>query len=300
MKALSSKALPWMGIGEKDAQEFAPDIISVQRQLPSPLPRTVLFSLLALFAIILIWACVGQLDIVAVAQGKLVPQGFLKIVQPAESGIVREILVREGEKVGAGQVLVRMDTRLSEADGKTLLTEIHRKRLQMRRIESELAGVPMQRQAYDPEGIYERIEAQFRARRQAYMDALEAEQATLVKARHDLRGAIEIEGKLQKSVPIYKDQAESWDRLAKEGYAGRLLALERQRTYMENEQDLRAQTQNVASLKALIVQSEKRIAQTTSNYRQQLQNERVETGALYHKLQQDWDKQQHRHSLLEL
>ena len=44
--------------------------------------------------------------------------------------------------------------------------------------------------------------------------------------------------------------------------------------------------------------SEKRIAQITSNYRQQLQNERVEAGALYHKLQQDWDKQQHRHSLL--
>jgi HlyD family secretion protein len=69
---------------------------------------------------------------------------------------------------------------------------------------------------------------------------------------------------------------------------------------MESEQDLRAQTQNMASLRALIGQSERRIAQITSNYRQQLQNERVEAEALYHKLQQDWDKQQHRHSLLEL
>jgi HlyD family secretion protein len=56
----------------------------------------------------------------------------------------------------------------------------------------------------------------------------------------------------------------------------------------------------VAGLRALIAQSERRIAQIVSGYRQQLQNERVETGALFHKLQQEWDKQQHRHSLLEL
>jgi HlyD family secretion protein len=260
----------------------------------------VLYALLALFAMILIWACVGRLDIVAVAQGKLVPQSFLKIVQPAESGIVREILVREGEEVGAGQILVRMDARLSEADGRTVFADLQRKRLQLRRIESELAEVRLQRQADDPADLYVQTEAQLQARRQAHLDALGAEQATLVKAQHDLKGAIEIEGKLQKTVPIYRDQAESWDRLAKEGYAGRLLALERQRIYMENEQDLRAQAQNVAGLRALIAQSEMRIAQITSNYRQQLQNERVETGALYHKLQQDWDKQQHRHSLLEL
>jgi hemolysin D len=79
-----------------------------------------------------------------------------------------------------------------------------------------------------------------------------------------------------------------------------LLALERQRTYLESEQDLKAQIQNVASLRALIAQSEKRIAQIMSNYRQQLQNERGEAEGVYHKLQQDWDKQQHRNALLEL
>jgi len=300
MKMLSSKALPWTGIKEGDAQAFAPDIISVQQQPPSPLPRSMLYALLALFAMILIWACVGRLDIVAVAQGKLVPQSFLKIVQPAESGIVRDILVREGEEVAASQVLVRMDARLSDADGKTLFAEMQRKRLQLRRIESELAGSSLKRQADDPDDIYAQTEAQLQARRQAYLDALGTERATLLKAQHDLKSAAEIEGKLRMTVPIYKEQAESWDMLAREGFAGRLLAQERQRIYMESEQDFRAQTQNVASLRALIEQSERRIAQISSNYRQQLQNERVEAEAHYHKLQQDWDKQQHRHSLLEL
>ena len=280
--------------------DFAPEIIRAQHQPPSPLPRVVLYALLALFGIMLVWAFAGRLDVVAVAQGKLVPQSFLKIVQPAESGIVREILVREGDEVKEGQVLVRMDTRLSEADSKTLEVELHRRRLQLSRIDAELAGAPMKRLAGDPADVYAQTEAQFRARRQAYLDALGTEQATLLKAQHDLQGANEIQSKLQKSVPIHKDQADSWNKLAKEGFAGRLLALERQRTYIESEQDLKAQTQNVASLKAIISQSEKRVAQITSNYRQQLQNERVEAEGVYHKLQQDWDKQQHRNSLLEL
>ncbi len=300
MRLEPANAMHHMGIGETGPDEFASEIVRAQQWPPSPLPRTVLYVLLALFGVMLAWICLGRLDIVAVAQGKLVPQSFLKIVQPAENGIVREILVKEGDAVRAGQVLVRMDTRLSEADGKTLEAELNRKRLQLRRIEAELAGTPMKRQAGDPAEIYAQTAAQYQDRRQAYLDALGAEQATLLKSRHDLQSASEVHGKLQKSVPIYKDQAESWDKLAKEGFAGRLLALERQRTYVESEQDLKAQGQNVASLKALIAQSEKRIAQITSNYRQQLQNERAEAEAVYHKLQRDWDKQQYRNSLLEL
>ena len=56
----------------------------------------------------------------------------------------------------------------------------------------------------------------------------------------------------------------------------------------------------MASLKATIAQTEQRIAQIHSGYRQQLHNERVEAEAAYARLNQDWDKQQHRHTLLEL
>ena len=80
----------------------------------------------------------------------------------------------------------------------------------------------------------------------------------------------------------------------------RLMALDRQRSYIEAEQDLMAQKHAVASLQATISQAEKRLAQIQSGYRQQLHNERVEAEAVYAKLRQDWDKQQHRHSLLEL
>jgi hemolysin D len=283
-----------------DTLDFAPAIVKAQHQPPSPFPRFVLYALLALVGVMLVWAVAGRLDIVAVAQGKLVPQSFLKVVQPSEPGVVREILVKEGDEVTPDQVLMRMDTHLSEADSRALLNEVKLKRLQVRRIDAELGGTVMARRADDTPALFTQVEAQHHARRQAYRDALDAESAVLAKAHQDLKGAIEVEVKLNRTAPIYQEQERAWEQLAKEGFAGRLMVLDKQRSRIENEQDLRTQQFSIASLKAIIEQSQKRSAQITSNYRQQLQNERVEAEAHLHKLEQDWDKQQHRNALLEL
>jgi hemolysin D len=279
---------------------FAPDMMRVELATPSPLPRAVLYGLLALVAAMLGWGYFGELDIVAVSQGRLIPQSFLKIVQPAESGIVREILVAEGTAVTEGQVLVRMDTRLSDADVRMLQGELARKRLQLRRIDAELAGAALTRAAGDPPELAAQVEAQLRSHRQAYLDAFGAEQALRARAEHDLESAREVEAKLMQTTPIFREQERAWDQLAREGFAGRLLVLERQRSRIEAEQELKAQNRNIESLKATIAQAEKRTAQIHSNYRQQLHNERADAESQYDKLRQDWDKQQHRHALLEL
>ena len=102
----------------KDALDFAPSILAIQARPASPLPRVMLYTLLTLFVLIVLWAIFGKVDVVAVAQGKLVPQSYLKIVQPAEAGIVKEILVKEGDTVAQGQILMRMDAKLQESDTK--------------------------------------------------------------------------------------------------------------------------------------------------------------------------------------
>jgi hemolysin D len=285
---------------QADALDFAPAILRAQHQPPSPLPRLVLYTVLVLFGVMLLWAIFGRLDIIAVAQGKLVPQSFLKVVQPADSGIVKELLVKEGDEVREGQVLIRMDTSISEAENKTLQSELALKSLQLRRIEAELSGAPLKKEAGDSPALFAKVEAQYRERRQTYLDGLQQEQAALRKAKEDLSSAIEIQDKLTQTLPAYRQQEEAFAKLSKDGYATKLMALEKSRDRIEKEQDLRAQNYNVASLKASISQSEKKIAQITSAYRSQLQNEQVEAQGQYEKLQQDWEKQSHRHALLEL
>lgn len=282
------------------ALEFAPAIIQAQEEAPSPLPRMMLYLMLGLLAAVLAWTALGRLDIVAAAPGKLVPQTFIKVVQPAEAGIVTEILVKEGEEVKHGQILMRMDRRIAEADRRLVEDEFKLKGLQLRRVEAELSGMPLARRTGDPDTLYAEVEAQYRARRQTYLDALEAERAVLARAQQDLRSALEVEAKLRQTAPLYRQQEEAWKQLAREGFAGKLMALDRSRSRIENEQDLKAQGANVASLKATIAQSEKRLAQITSGYRQQLHNERVEALAQLNRLRQESDKLDHRHALLEL
>ena len=285
---------------EAETWDFSPAILRAQHAPPSPLPRLVLYTLLTLCAVLLIWAIFGRLDIVAVAQGKLVPETFLKVVQPSDSGVVKEILVKEGDEVAAGQVLMRMDTSISTADRKVLAKDFELRGLQLRRIDAELKGVPLVKKTGDDAALFAQVQAQYHAHRQAYVDALDAERAALGKAQHDLKSALEVESKLKQTLPIFREQEKGWDQLAKEGFAGKLMALDRTRSRIETEQELQAQTQNVESLKSTITQSGKKIAQITSNYHQQLHNERIEAESQYTKLDQELAKHTYKHDLLEL
>jgi hemolysin D len=282
------------------ALDFAPGILAIELRPPTPLAGVTLKVLLAFTAIALTWACIGRLDIIAVAQGKLVPTSYLQIVQPAESGIVKEILVKEGDTVQAGQVLARMDANLANADAKTIAAELATRRIQIRRVDAELAGVPLQQRATDPSELFAQAQAQYHARRQAYLDAIASEEATMKKATQDLRAATEIETKLSKTLPIYQEQEQAWDKLAKDGYAGRLMALDKQKDRVEREQEMKAQQANIDAASATIEQSRTRITALGSNYRQQLQNERTEAHAAIQKLEQDQAKQDHKTALLEL
>jgi HlyD family secretion protein len=283
-----------------DALDFAPGLLAIQESPPAKLPRTVLYCVVALFGILLAWAMFGKLDIVASAEGRLVPQTYVKIVQPAEAGIVQEILVREGQSVEAGQILMRMDAKLTEADARTLRNEHELKRLQLRRIDAELAGLPMRTEAADFPDIYAQVASQYAARRQAYQDALAQEQAILAKTRHDLQASEELACKLRETVPTYRKSAAAFEKLSKDGFYSTLAVEEKQRDRIEKEQDLRAQEATVASLKAMIAASEKKLAQISSNYRSELQNERVETESQFRKLRDELEKIEHKAGLLAL
>jgi hemolysin D len=282
------------------AIDFAPDILRLQQEPPSPLPRVVFYVLGALLLLLGVWSAVGRLNIIAVASGKLVPQSYVKVVQPASAGVVKEILVREGDAVKAGQVLARLDPGLSEVDSKQVGDQLQIARLSQRRIDGELAGIEPTQQAGDSPELFAQMVSQYRAHRQAQNDAVEAQRAMLSKAEQDLRAALEMQSKLKQTLPIYQDQERAWQQLQKEGFAGRLLAEDRRRVRIEAQQELKAQLHSIEGYRATIVQSRKRMEQLDSNYRQALYNERVEITAQAEKLEQDQRKQALRRDLLEL
>lgn len=283
-----------------EALDFVPGLLAIQESPPARLPRLVMYLVVALCVILLLWSIFGKLDIVASAEGRLVPHSYVKIVQPADGGIVQEIFVREGEHVEAGQVLMRMDTQYAKADESTLKTQLALLSLQLRRIDAELGNAPLKRLPNDPQDLQLQVSAQHREHRLSYQSALGEAQAAYNKAQRDYDSGIEVLAKLREVTPLVKQQADAYADMGKDGFMPQLQVREKQREYVEKFRDLRAQEATVASLKAAVAATAQQVEQVTAKYRSSLQNERLEAEGQYRKLQQDWVKQAHKSSLLEL
>jgi len=279
--------------------DFAPEFLALEKRPPSPLPRFVLYTLLVLLAVLVGWATFGRLDIVASAEGRLVPQTYLKIVQPADAGVVKEILVKEGDAVRAGQVLMRLDTTMSTADHAIVTKEVDFRRLQLARIDAELNGRPMSGTA-EAGSLFAQVNAEGRARQQSYEDALSTERAVLAQAEADLEATQQQVIKLEKVLPSLRDEETSLGKLAEEGHVARIQLQQKQRERIGAEQDLQTQTRTVRSLRSRIDESRTRVTRITSDYRQQLLSERVEAQAILDKALQELAKQDRRTELAQL
>jgi hemolysin D len=283
-----------------DVADFAPGLLAIQESPPKRLPRIVFYVVAALFGVLLLWAVFAKLDIVAVAEGHLVPQTYVKIVQPNDAGRVSEILVREGDTVAAGQVLLRLDPTVAATDLSTLNAESKLKQLALRRIDAELSGAPFLIRAGDPPELFNQVLMQFRSHRQAYSEATAQEVAAIEKAKNDLVGGNEVLLKLKATVPIYQQAEAAHRKLVADGYIADITMRDKERERIETESDLKTQVAAVASIQSGISISEKKLAQVKSNYESQLLNEKVELTNQISKVKGEVAKQVMRSDLLEL
>lgn len=205
--------------------------------------------------------------------------------------MVEAILVREGDRVREGQVLARMDTQAAQADARSTAAEVALKRLQLRRVDAELDGRALERLAEDPPALHAQVDAQRDARVRAYENSLAEERTVVARSRREMQAAAETREKLAAALPHLREQELAFERLANEGFAGKLMRQQRTRERIEAEQDVRAQEHKVEAARAAIEQAERGgRAAGSANYRAQLQGERVETEARLAKLVEDLEK----------
>lgn len=100
----------------KDKHEFTPLLVEIEERPTSPLGRSLLWSILAFIAIALLWLFFAKIDVVVSARGKVVPDGEIKTLQPVETGVISTILIKEGQSVKKGEVLMEIDPSVTESD----------------------------------------------------------------------------------------------------------------------------------------------------------------------------------------
>jgi hemolysin D len=96
--------------------EWSTALQTVLDQPTSTLPRYLTFGGVLFVTSVMTWAWVGQIDEVAQATGKLIPQGEVFQVAPIESGKIERLAVKEGQAVRKGDVLAELDTDLTEKE----------------------------------------------------------------------------------------------------------------------------------------------------------------------------------------
>lgn len=130
-----------------DEAAFLPAALSLQDTPVHPAPRRLAFALIVLFFIALVWSIFGQVDIVAVAPGRIVVSERTKVIQPLQVSVVKRVLVKDGDRVEAGQALVELDPTGATADKtnvdeqlKSAQSEALRARLLQQALTSTAAG----------------------------------------------------------------------------------------------------------------------------------------------------------------
>ncbi len=243
--------------------EFLPAALEIQETPPSPIGRAISISIAVLFTIAIIWACVGKIDIVTVAQGKIVPSDRIKLIQPQEIGTVRAIHVKEGQIVNKGDLLVELDTTTTKADEQRIEHESLLAQLEQLRATTLIKAVEQQQTDNTlnlnwPKGKVpeanttqqQLLQSQWQEY-QARLNSLANEQT---RRRAELAATGEVIIKLESTLPLITERAESLKTLSQQQLAPRNAYLEIEQERIEQQQDLAMQQKRREELSATLEQ----------------------------------------------
>lgn len=161
---------------------------SAQFSEAAPAAMWAVYLMLAVLLTALAWASVAKVDIIAKATGRVVPDGREQVIASLEGGILRELMVREGQQVTPGQALALLDPTRFEAQQAEGVARRVALRGAMARLQAEAGGgapeFPEDVQAV-PEIVQGETES-FSARRQALDDAVALHRRSIVLLQREL------------------------------------------------------------------------------------------------------------------
>jgi hemolysin D len=271
---------------EHDQTDFLPGALEIIETPPNPVGRAVLWMLLSFIGIAILWAALGHIDIVAAAQGKVIPRGRVKVIQAADAGVVRAIHVVDGQAVHAGEPLIVLDATMSEADAaqareSAFVASVDRARSQaLVDAASGKAG-----HFVAPNGTPDSI-----ARTQSSLVAARiAEHRTAVGALREESAQRQAElamvsaevQKIEEQLPLAEEQLASLEKLEKDGLVPRMRVMELKERVVGLRQDRVIRREEMTKTRAALAAVRNQIAKLESEFRAQALDALSESEANY-------------------
>lgn len=239
----------------KDEREFLPAALEVVDTPASPVTRVIAYAIIGFFACAVIWAFVGRLDILATAQGRILPAGDVKTIQPLDPGLVRAIDVQDGQHVRKGDLLVELDPTQPQADQEKVTRDLLQARLDVARLTAlKLAfagGTPIFHPLPDaPADRNAEAEAAMRAQFDQHADRVaDLTQQIAQKDAEVGEAKAQIE-KIQADLPMLEQKDKINRDLVARGYGTTLQALDAAQGLSDARHDMAVARQKVAETTA--------------------------------------------------
>ena len=258
--------------GRTDEMEFLPAALEIVESPPAPAGRIIAAIIIGFLVTALTWACLGSVDIIATAQGKIVPTGRTKTIQPLESGVVRAIHVQDGQKVKAGDVLIEIDTTISASERDRLKNEHMQALLDTTRLKAalDIEGDGAARFAA-PEGA---TESQAALQKSLLANQVGEIRAKLSDLDHQIaqnagnRDAVTSTiAKLTQTIPLLEERAKARKSLLDKGYGSKLDYLTIEQDLVEHQQELEVQKGRLAEAEAAIAAHKAQRLQAEDEYK---------------------------------
>jgi hemolysin D len=260
------------------AAEFLPAVLEIQDAPPSPIGRTIAGTIMLVFTAGIVWSSVGKIDIVAVAQGKVIPSGYSKVIQPViqqfESGIVAAIHVQDGQVVKKGEVLIELDPTQNRADRDRVSNEHHAAKVESARLRALIAGKATFEAPADADPQYVLLQqkllrdqvAEYRARTEAALHLIDQRRAVVEATRENLR-------RLEATVPIEAERAQAYKKLLENQYVSKMDYLQFEEQRIDKAQELAGQKKKLVQDRAALAEAEKTYQAFVSEFQQTKQAE---------------------------
>ena len=223
--------------------------------------------------LLIAWSAFAQVEQITRGTGKVIPSSKAQLVQPAEPAVIAEILVRGGQSVKKGDLLVRLDDTQSASALGELEEENRRLAVRARRLENEASGAELGCEdgslCAEEQRLQQVRTATARARESALSSAIE-------QRRRDLQEAQATTSALENSVRLAREQVTMLEPLAQKNIVPQTELIQAQRDLVDTQGRLAAARQAVGRSSAAIRQAQADLNQARLDFRQQALAERSE------------------------
>src|SRR6476659_7624443 len=256
------------------ATEFLPAVLEIQQAPPSPIGRAISWTIIGVCVAGLLWATFGWIDIVATAQGKIIASGYSKIIQPYETGVIAAIHVIDGKVVKRGDVLIELDPTQNRADHDRASNEYRAAKVDAARLRALIAGKSTFEEPADGDLRYIVLQQQllrdqfteYQARVWAAKDLIDQRQAALEETKENIR-------RLESTVPMETERADTFKRLFEQEAASKLDFLQAEQQRIDKTQELAGQRKKLVQDAAALSEAENNYRVTVTEYQQAKQAE---------------------------